>query len=492
MALRWSRRWRSVLNLRLVASITLIFLFIWAALPYDNAVRLSVRFNIHRALSLVPGPFIKEHWLYQEPMFPVNWAHDVAIILKTGYGTQERVGPWFEALPAAINHESVLVVGDFESNVKLGGKPGLGSVRVHDVVAEVLEKEAHPQCKAEDSCPRIEKYRTLSAAISAGEDDLARNLSRRFGWELDAVKFLPALGLAHRSMPPKKWYILLDDDTYLIQPSLNTILGHFDPSTPYYIGNAVGDYRQRFAHGGSSITLSRAAMQKLFGSSSSSRRRPHDHDHDHNHNHNPEQHHHHQQRVLAEARAASATEAQALGDRLLADALLRLGVQVEEATGRFFNGEQPWASRLRADRFCAPVATFHRLTAREMARVGRLFRGAVGPVLWVDLWGTFYGMPSLAAMRDGEEDGGEGAASLRRGWDYVGRLDENTVTLADVEGAADCSGLCEARAWCLAWTWEEGARMCHVSPWVTVGREAGGKVSGLHVGRVRSLADECR
>ncbi|ROW17712.1 hypothetical protein VPNG_00916 [Cytospora leucostoma] len=458
-------------------------------LPYDNAVRLSVRFNVHRALSLVPGPFIKERWLYEEPMFPVNWAHDVAIILKTGYGTQERVGAWFEALPAAINRESVLVVGDFDSTLKLGGKPALGSVRVHDVVAEVLEREDHPQCRAEDSCPRVEKYRTLNAAISAGEDELARNLSRRFGWELDAVKFLPALGLAHRSMPPKKWYILLDDDTYLIQPSLNTILSHFDPSTPYYIGNAVGDYRQRFAHGGSSITLSRAAMQKLFGGSSHSRHNQHN-----NHNHHD---HDHEQRVLAEARAASAAEPQALGDRLLADALLRLGVHVEEAAGRFFNGEQPWAARLRAGRLCAPVATFHRLTAREMARAGRLFRDVAGPVLWVDLWGVFYGVPSLAAMREGEGEGGdgdgeEGAASARRGWDHVGRLDEHTVTVGGVEGAVDCLGLCEARNWCLAWTWEEGARMCHVSPWVTVGREAEGKVSGIHVGRVRSLADECR
>lgn len=188
MALRWNRRWRSVLNLRLVASTTLVFLFLWATLPYDNAVRLSVRFNVHRALSLVPGPFTRERWLYEEPMFPVNWAHDVAIILKTGYGTQERVGAWFEALSAAINPEGVLVVGDFDSTLELGGTPSLGSVRVHDVVAEVLDGEPHPQCKAEGSCPRVGKYRALSAAISAGEDDLARNLSGKFGWELDAVK----------------------------------------------------------------------------------------------------------------------------------------------------------------------------------------------------------------------------------------------------------------------------------------------------------------
>lgn len=260
-------------------------------------------------------------------------------------------------------------------------------------------------------------------------------------------------------MPRKKWFILLDDDTYLIQPSLNTLLGHFNPSVPHYIGNAVGDYRQRFAHGGSSITLSRATVQELFAGR----------------NH----------RVVAAARRASATttaDKETLGDRLVADALLRLGVRVDEGTGRFFNGEQPWASRLRGDRLCAPVSTFHRLAPGEMRRVGRIFRRAVDPVLWVDLWDIFHG-PSFAEYEQ---------TPLRRGWDHVGRLDEHTATLAGVEGALGCSGLCEGRRGCLAWTWEEGTRLCHVSPWVTVGEEAGGKVSGLHLNRVRSLAYECR
>lgn len=436
-----------------------------------------MRFNTHRLFSLITEPFINEHWLYEEPEFPVDWLHDVAVILKTGYGTQERAVAWFQALPSGINPGSVLVVGDSDFELKLGGEMPLLDVKVHDVVAEVLEKRPCSLSKYEPLCPRVEQYRKLKAAISAGEDDLARNLSSSFGWELDAVKvwsilsdsydayilslfiltysqFLPALELAYRSMPRKKWFVLLDDDTYLIQPSLNTILGHFDPSMLYYIGNVVGDYRQRFAHGGSSITLSRAAMQALFAG------RYH--------------------RMLSRARRASATEM--WGDRLLADALLRLGIHVEEGTSRFFNGEQPWSSRLRSDRFCAPVSTFHRLTAEEMTGVGRVFREAVDPVLWVDLWDIFHG-PSLATYE---------ATPLRRGWDHVGQLDEHTVTFAGVKIPPGCSSLCENRNGCLAWTWEEDTNLCHLSPWVTVGEEAEGKVSGLHVDRVRGLADECR
>ncbi|KAK3348435.1 hypothetical protein B0H65DRAFT_175646 [Neurospora tetraspora] len=65
-------------------------------------------------------------------------------------------------------------------------------------------------------------------------------------------------GLAYSKFPNKKWYLLVDDDTYLVQPSLKPLLAHLG-SVPYYIGNAVGDFRIRFAHGGSGIILSQGA-----------------------------------------------------------------------------------------------------------------------------------------------------------------------------------------------------------------------------------------
>lgn len=255
-------------------------------------------------------------------------------------------------------------------------------------------------------------------------------------------------------MPDKKWYILVDDDTYLIQPSMGVILGHYDTSEPHYLGNAVGDYRQRFAHGGSSIAISHAAMSKLFAPGNA--------------------------RVLSAAREASLTEV--WGDRLLAGTLLKLGIHIEEQASRFFNGEQPRASRLRDRRFCVPVATYHRLSAGEMQEVGRLFREVSDPVLWIDLWDIF-GATSFEKYRD---------QPLRGGWDHVGRLDEHTKTLAGAKTALGCSRFCEARGQCLAWTWDEDEALCHLSPWLIVGTEARGRVSGLHVDRVRRLADLCR
>lgn len=302
---------------------------------------------------------------------------------------------------------------------------------------------------------------------------------------LTTKQFIPGLDLAYCTMPRKKWFIFVDDDTYLIQPSMDAVLSHFDPSRPYYLGNAVGDYRQRFAHGGSAVVLSHAAMQKLFstdGSRSTTAAA---------------------RQSLAAARHASLTEV--WGDRLLASALLRVGIYIDEDSSRFFNGEQPWAARLRKDRFCVPLTTFHRLSAGEMEDVGRLFGGrgrgrssrdrtrvqelgaaaaavAGELVMWVDLW-DIYGAPPFELFE---------SRPLRRGWDHVGPLDEHTTTIEDVQAAEACLRRCEVDGACLAWTWEERRAVCHLSPWITVGREAPGKVSGLHVRQVTELAGVCR
>lgn len=185
MPLHWRRRRRSLLGLRLLTSAALVALLLWATLPYDNALRSSARFNAHRLLGLLRGPLRNERWLYEPPAFPVDWPKDVAVILKTGYGTRERALAWVEALPSGISPENVIIVGDFDAELATRGGARSG-LRVHDVIATVLDGKLGA---CEDArCPRADKYMNLRAAISAGEDDLARNYSSSFGWELDAMK----------------------------------------------------------------------------------------------------------------------------------------------------------------------------------------------------------------------------------------------------------------------------------------------------------------
>lgn len=183
MALRWHRPGRSLFTLRLLTSFIIVSILLYTILPHDNLVRLSLRFNAQKLTGFLTGPLKTDHWLYEDPAFPVDWSCDVAIILKTGFGTQERARAFLEALPVGISPETVLVVGDFQTELIVadGDFQQPRTFEVHDVVADVVRNHG-------SSYPRGAKYRTLAATIAAGEHGLARNLSRSFGWELDAMK----------------------------------------------------------------------------------------------------------------------------------------------------------------------------------------------------------------------------------------------------------------------------------------------------------------
>lgn len=255
-------------------------------------------------------------------------------------------------------------------------------------------------------------------------------------------------------MPDKKWYIMADDDTYLVQPSVQRLLEHLDSNVPYYLGNAVGDYQGRFAHGGSSLILSQATMRILF----------------------------------ADPTVVCAAHLEALeekwGDKLVATVLIKLGIYLDERHAIFFNGGQPPVTKISAERFCAPIVSFHGLAASpEMLSVGRTFQDLSNPVLWIDLWDLYHAPPLDSPVLDSGQDS----------WDYVGRVDEHTMSISDVISVANCRHICQGRSsFCLAWTWDSRRQVCHLSPWMIVGKAAPGKTSGINVARAQGLADECR
>ena len=254
-------------------------------------------------------------------------------------------------------------------------------------------------------------------------------------------------------MPHKNWYILLDDDTFVLNASLKVILGHLDPSIPHYIGNAVGDYKARFAHGGSAVVFSRAAMDRIFIQNTETISRAH----------------------------LESLDAR-WGDKLIATTAMKSGIYLEEMYNRYFNGEGPQVTRIRGDRFCVPIISFHKLSPSQMLDVGRLFKNAGRAVSWIDLW-NIYGAPTFKSFL---------ADPIRSGWDHVGRLDEATMTTKDVKTKEDCLQICHIHSsTCLAWTWEAESMACHISPWIIVGHPASSKFSAVNVPRAIRLLDEC-
>jgi hypothetical protein len=106
------------------------------------------------------------------------------------------------------------------------------------------------------------------------------------GWRGDKDKNLPAFHLLRAVYPGKKWYLMLDDDTYVYLDSFAELTSHHsspkDVATPFYTGKTFyvsncgswdrdgknlvepGGPRATFAHGGSGIVLNGAAMDRLY------------------------------------------------------------------------------------------------------------------------------------------------------------------------------------------------------------------------------------
>lgn len=425
-------------------------LVLWVLLPYDNVAVLGIRFVTCRLLRSFRSPAYFQDWLSNEAKYPVDLGADVAFITKTGYGTKARVLGQLEALGVLVDGErygNTLVIGDFNTQLHNNGR----RVVVHDVVATLAEEE---YLAGEPGYGRILTYKNLTNAIHEGRNEDAEGLAESYGWELDALKFIPGLDFAYRRMPDKDWYIMIDDDTYVLKPTLRMILSTLDPSKPAYLGNAVGDFRGRFAHGGSAFILSRAAMARLFDES-------------------PGQ--------VTRSYVNSLSEI--WGDKLVATTFMKVGVYLDERYSHLFNGESPRTTRVRPDRFCSPIVSFHGLAQqKQMAEVGHLFRYIDGVVSWGQLW-KIYGQPDLDEYR---------TKTIWPDRDHVGTTDGDTMTTEGVESAEICWALCNRhQSTCLAWTWDANVTACHISPWVIVGEKSEGKYSGLNVARLEALAKEC-
>lgn len=75
--------------------------------------------------------------------------------------------------------------------------------------------------------------------------------------------FLPMVDRALRHRPEVKWFVFIDEDTYLIWSNLLEYLALFDPSKPYYIGKHMYIGNTLFAYGGAGFVVSNPTMRRL-------------------------------------------------------------------------------------------------------------------------------------------------------------------------------------------------------------------------------------
>ncbi|KAI1363947.1 family 31 glycosyltransferase [Xylaria arbuscula] len=428
------------------------FFIIYVTAPYDGAFRAFFRFQHTVIQDYYQSQRPNDGWLYRKQHYPIDPDNDIGVIIKTGYGTKHRMPLSLRALSNESFFPDIVVVQDFPVipeqkyyNLTNGKKP-----EVVDILGWNLDRGA---LQGREHLERIYKYRNLRDAVEAEEWVLSEGLGRAIGWELDAMKFLPALEYAWNTLPKKKWYVMLDDDTYVIKSTLSLLLGHLNFGKPHYIGNPVGDYKGRFPHGGSSVILSGATMRNLF-------------------EWHPE--------IVAKAHLESPFAV--WGDKLLATTLMKVAIYLDETYHRFFNGEHPWMTRMWVDRLCLPLMGFHGLGDRElMEQVGEVFKDQKGPVTWASL-ASIYGVPDYQSFI---------GVPIRQNINYVGRLDERSTSVEKVAKVEDCLALCDKEPTCLAWTYDPFGKRCDYAPWAILGDLADGRFSGVNGKLGQKLLSRC-
>lgn len=90
----------------------------------------------------------------------------------------------------------------------------------------------------------------------------------KIGWRLDLYKNIPGFKLLYEKFPQAKWYMMVDDDTYVFLSNLKKRLSFYNSDEKLFLGlswpipTGCNPTWQgaRFAHGGAGIIISRATM----------------------------------------------------------------------------------------------------------------------------------------------------------------------------------------------------------------------------------------
>jgi hypothetical protein len=411
-------------------------------------IGLTLALVIQLSLFVVFDLPLRPHFLF-ETAFPVQSPlADVLVILKSGYGNRHRLPTSISVLSDNLDRQDdLLIVADYEGTVQ----DDRGAIYpVHDVIAG-MESQIRLR-----SGSRMDTYRALQIAImDAHGDEVPDEITLLDGWAVDQLKNLPGFELALRQYGRKEWFLMVDDDTYVHFPSLLALTHRTEHELPrnatLYLGKFL-DSEPPWAHGGSGILVNRNALVQLFD------------------NHPGIALQFFQESLTAQ-----------YGDQNFGKALAAADVPAWMPAHRYFNGEPPDNTRVRTDRLCQPLVTFHHLSEDELLRTRARIETAGQAdtvVTWYDPWR--WGGPPINSS----------TAQSRVGWNYItstGRHDEQ-FDLGWLGTLEDCRAACGKQEQCLAWLLLRGH--CRGAPWFGVGHEEQESISGVMSERIQKNVEE--
>ncbi|KAJ1556537.1 hypothetical protein HK405_002599, partial [Cladochytrium tenue] len=202
---------------------------------------------------------------------------DVAVAVKTGG----------EVAAARVPAQLVTFLRAVRNVMLLGDMPGLrvGDVEVGDVCSGTYEAAAARLAEAapvdgDDDGSGLERRdaAAVAAALAAATAAAGRVQADEgsSGWQADAQKNLPGIRELYRRFPSAAWYLMVDDDSYVSMANLVAGLSQRGDGRREAVYQGLPNVFRgcdgvrefgggpQFAHGGSGIVLSRAAVERLL------------------------------------------------------------------------------------------------------------------------------------------------------------------------------------------------------------------------------------
>ena len=304
---------------------------------------------------------------------------NVIVAIKTG-ATEA-----FDKLPSQLlltnprDFGNLLLFSDLEQDI--------GGFHLHDVLSR-FNPDLMVNNSDFDIYRKQQEYARLGLDMRLLKDEKDPNPNWRTkghnaAWALDKYKFLHMLELAWELRPERDWYVFIETDTYLMRSNLYGWLGQFDPKTPYYFGNPTRNPHYNdgdtypFAHGGSGIVLSGAALRWF---------------------------------AVNNRGAAGRWDADIadmwFGGYVVAAALYEeLGLNIT-GVWPLLSGFKPTTVPYGPDVWCKAVVALHHVLPEENSAIWRFereredFRHINTPLLFEELWKQFIQNEDLSAPRD--------------------------------------------------------------------------------------------
>lgn len=275
---------------------------------------------------------------------------------------------------------------------------------------------------------QLEFYRLQQAALKKNED-LGSLASKTKGkaWDLDKFKFIPMIKRAWDARKSQtKWFIFLEADTLVDWANMKIMLDAKDSTQPWYLGAPSWINDHIFAHGGSGIVISHAAMSKSVGKAPAE--------------------------WIEEWGSAALNEC--CGDYLLSRALQSSGVNMTSAYP-LLQGDNVALAPLMPDLWCRPVVTMHHVKPNHVASYWALAEYSMQQVaegrrnhslLWRDIY-TIFVQPSMQQYKLDWDN-------MSLDWEFTyakhnkGSEDEKNAFLSP----SGCEAKCRRENECKQWT----------------------------------------